>query len=128
MPSTDTLPPPMFDVQELLAGDGPRARLSDPVQSHMAADRSQATVKPTKRAVLILLLQEGEATGAELNDLYRLRAARNDWGSVAYDTPRKRAEELYKDGYLAARHQTSDGNHLPEAVYTLTVKGLEVVA
>lgn len=119
---------PLFDPVELLAGDGPRARRTDRVQSHMAADRSQATVKPTKRAVLLLVLQEGELTSNEINDLYRARRDRNGWGVIAYETPRKRAEELEKDGFLEARHQTAESNHLPEAVYSITDKGRQAVA
>lgn len=38
---------PMFDVDELCAGSGPRAGRNDPVQSHKAADRSQRTMHAT---------------------------------------------------------------------------------
>ena len=117
---------PLFDLA--VGFDDPRARKADRVQSHMAADRSQRTMHATKRAVLVLVTQEGELTGAELNDLYRARRDRHDWGQVAYETPRKRGEELEKDGFLSARYQTSDGNHLPEAVYSITDKGREAIA
>jgi len=116
--STQTLPAPM-----VLDNDSPRARLTDRVQSHMAADRSQKTVKPTKLAVLRLILQEGELSGSAINELYQARRDQYGWGKVAFDTPRKRAGELAAEGYLAARYETSDGNHLPEAFYSLRVQG-----
>jgi len=82
----------------------------------------------TKRAVLTLVLQEAELPGSEINDLYRARRDRHGWGTVAYDTPRKRAGELAEDGFLSARYETSGGNHLPEAFYSITVKGREAIA
>lgn len=123
MTITDT---PLFDLA--VGIDAPRARKSDRAQSHLAADRSQRTMHATKRAVLLLVLQEVELPGNEINDLYRDRRDRYDWGPVAYDTPRKRAGELAEDGYLSARFQTSEGNHLPEAVYSITDKGREALA
>jgi hypothetical protein len=53
-----------------------------------------------KAAVLLLVKQEGELTGAELNDLFSLRAARHGWDTYAWDSPRKRAGELAADGFL----------------------------
>lgn len=118
---------PMFDVDDLCTGSGPRVGRDAPIQSHMAADRSQRTMHATKRAVLELVLQKGELAGSELNALYLLRASRHGWGKVAPDTPRKRAGELAQDGFLSIRTQTSAGNHLPEAVYSITAKGREVL-
>jgi len=124
--STATLPA-LFD-EDTFTGSGPRVRRTDRVQSHMAADRSQRSMHATKRAVLTLVLQEAELPGSEINDLYRARRDRHGWGPVAFDTPRKRAGELADDGFLSARYQTSDGNHLPEAVYSITDKGREALA
>lgn len=121
--------PPTLSLFDLAVGiDSPRARKTDPVQSHMAADRSYSTLHATKRAVLLLVLQEGELAGSQINDLYRGHRERYGWGPVAYDTPRKRAGELADDGFLSARYQTSEGNHLPEAVYSVTDKGREALA
>lgn len=124
--TTESSISPLFDLA--VGIDSPRARKTDPVQSHMAADRSQHTLHATKRAVLLLVVQEGELAGSEINDLYRARRDRNGWGPVAYDTPRKRAGELADDGFLSARYQTSEGNHLPEAVYSITDKGRKALA
>jgi DNA-binding PadR family transcriptional regulator len=123
MTITDT---PLFDLA--VGIEAPRARKADRVQSHLAADRSQRTMHATKRAVLTLVLQEGELPGKEINDLYHNRRDRHDWGTVAPDTPRKRAGELAEDGYLSARYETSEGNHLPEAFYSITDKGREALA
>ena len=117
----------LFDVDDLFSGSGPRVGRDAPIQSHMAADRSQRTMHATKRAVLELVLQEGELAGSELNHLYLVRASHHGWGKVAPDTPRKRAGELAQVGFLSIRTQTSAGNHLPEAVYSITAKGREVL-
>lgn len=129
MTITDT-PLSIFDTNVVapLNGDGPRAGRNHPVQSHMAADRSQRSMQKKKVAVLRLVLQEGELPGAQINDLYLLRSARNSWARIAFDTPRKRAAELAEDGFLLARTQTSDGNHLPEKWYTITDKGRAALA
>lgn len=98
------------------------------MQSHMAADRSQRTLHRTKVAVLRIVAEQGEVTGVQINELFEFNAARGRWGRVAYDTPRKRASELARDGFLAIRTEKSDGNNLPEAHYSLTAKGREAVA
>jgi hypothetical protein len=104
--------------------DSPRARRSDPTTSQHAADATSHGIKATKRRVLELVLQETEITGSELNDLYELRCARNGWPILHVDTPRKRAGELVVDGLLeVVREEQSNGNHLPESVYGLTVAG-----
>ncbi len=51
-------------------------------------------------AILILIRQEGTLTGSEANELYRLRADRYGWPLVAWDSPRKRLQELAADGVL----------------------------
>lgn len=118
---------PMFDVEDLFTGSGPRVGRDAPIQSHMAADRSQRTMHATKRAVLELVQQNGEMSGSDLNDLYQLRAALQGWGKVSFDTPRKRAGELADAGFLKFRTQTSEGNHLDEKVYSITAKGRAVL-
>lgn len=109
-------------AQIVMAGDTARARLGDPLSSHVAADRSQRTVAEVKAAVIALIRQEGELSGAELNDLYSLRAARNGWNECAWDSPRKRAGELAKDGALAVTNPddprgTPHIYTLPEEIY-----------
>lgn len=88
-----TRPPIVFD-------DTARTRRTDPLSSHVGADKSQRTIEQVKAAVVALVRQEGELSGAELNDLYSLRAARNGWDDCAWDSPRKRAGELAKEGVL----------------------------
>lgn len=119
MPTTiGTLPESM-----LLAGDSPRARTTDPLTSHAAADRSQKTRPSVRRAVLSLVSQFENLSGEEINGFY---STRDDFAKVRYDSPRKRASELAADGYLLA--DRTDGL---AAVYTLTDAGrvfLEEVA
>lgn len=129
---TDLMPPPMFDLPQIVTeGDTARARRSDPITSHIAADVSKRSMRQTKVAVLEIVLQEGEIVGSELNELYRLRSSRHGWGRIAFDTPRKRAGELADDGYLEVVRYELGGNNLPESVYSITDKGrahLEAVA
>lgn len=95
----------------------PNVRRSDPVTSHAAADRSASTRKHVADAVFLLVMQEGELTGSELNRLYALRQGRNGWPVVHFDSPRKRAGELARDGVLAAN--IPDGVRGHETVYDL---------
>jgi hypothetical protein len=112
----------------VLDGDSPRTRESDPVSSHIAADVSQRRLHETKSHVLQLIAENGRLVGTELNDLYLLAAARRGWRQVAFDSPRKRAGELAADGLLEVDgYGTSDGNHLPEAIYTLSVRGAALI-
>jgi hypothetical protein len=66
-------------VQTITPDDTARARLVDPLSSHVAADQSQQNLREVKQAVLVLLRQEGELTGNEANELYLLRADRHGW-------------------------------------------------
>lgn len=109
-----------------LNGSGPLVSKGAPIQSHMAADRAVRTMHKTKVWVLKLVAKYGELPGSEINALFRGFVPVPDW--VAHDTPRKRAGELATDGFLAARLEKSDGNHLDEAWYSLTDKGREVIA
>ncbi|MET4780842.1 hypothetical protein [Glaciihabitans sp. UYNi722] len=91
----------MTGQQIAMAGDTARTGRDDPWSSHLAGDRSQATIRAVRDAVLILVRQELIVTGSELNDLYRVRAEQNGWPAVHYESPRKRAGELAKDGLLS---------------------------
>lgn len=99
----------MFSVD-----DSPRARRDDPVTSHRAADRSQATRAGIRRAVLIIVNAFGPTTGTGINEAYR----RSGFERAHFDSPRKRAGELAADGYL-----TADRANGVEAVYHLTDAG-----
>lgn len=119
---------PMFDVEELLAGSGPRARKTDKITSHIAADASQEHMKETKRNILRILKDHGSLVGTEINEQYQLYAARLGWRRPAWDTPRKRSGELALDGFLDdSETRIAEGNNLPESVYRLTAKGMEAV-
>ncbi len=125
---TSTLTP-MFEVEELLAGSGPRARATDKVTSHIAADASQVHLQEAKRRILELVAVHQPIVGTELNELYRLASARMNWRRLAFDSPRKRAGELAADGFLDdSETRIADGNYLPESVYRITEKGREALA
>lgn len=116
------MPPALWDE------DIPRTRRSDPDTSHIAADVSQLGLKEAKLRVLELVARHQPVAGSHLNDLYRLEGSRLDWKPLAYDSPRKRAGELADDGFLdVVERSTSDGNHLPEAIYGITEKGRSVL-
>lgn len=112
---------PMFDLDSLppilFAGDVPRVRESDPLTSHRAGDVSQASLTKTKARVLTLVSIHQPVTGTELNDLYRLTAARLNWPSVAWDSPRKRAGEMAADGVLEVVGEQLGVNGQMESAY-----------
>lgn len=110
-------------VPTIHGNDAPRTRRSDPLTSHSAADKSQAAMKPTKVAVLQLIRQEGALTGEEINDLYSLRWERSGWPMAKHDTPRKRAGELFEDGFLEV-----DGEQDGARVFCLSAAGIKVVS
>ncbi|GAA3730525.1 hypothetical protein GCM10022239_03870 [Leifsonia bigeumensis] len=121
---TTTSLTPMFDLEESVAGSGPRARKTDKVTSHIAADASQVHMKETKRNVLRIVSEHGSLVGSEINEQYLAYAMRKGWRRPAYDTPRKRAGELALDGFLDdSETRIAEGNNLPESVYRLTAKG-----
>lgn len=138
MPSTDTLPPPMFDLEVCghhqsdaewlnfdavvppLNGDGPGARLHDPLSSHVAADVADASKPDVKAAVLELVRQYGALTGQELNELYKAKWQANGWPKASFESPRRRAGELQRAGRLRILNHDNwhDGRGEP-AQYTL---------
>jgi hypothetical protein len=79
-----------------LGGSGARARKSDPVASHTAADRSAVNRRIVLDTVLRLVRERGHMTGSELNEAYELLHRRSpaEYPKVHFDTPRKRAGEL----------------------------------
>lgn len=79
---------------------GPRARLTDPLSSHVAADRSSRSRRPVADAVLWLIDQYGPMNGAALCDRYMSMRRVQQWPVVAYESPRKRAGELVESGEL----------------------------
>ena len=104
--------------------DTPRTRRGDRDNSHIAADASARSIRETKLRVLQIVMQEGPIIGAEINDLYDLRRARNGWREIHVDSPRKRAGELAADGLLEiVGDRVNPANHLPEAEYAITGAG-----
>jgi hypothetical protein len=124
--SIDTLPPALWDdTPQIFPDDSPRARLTDPIQSHMAADRSQKGLSELRQRVLHVIAYRGRRiNGNDLNDLFAETARNNGWKRVHPDSPRKRAGELAVDGYLL-REATDDD---PAGLYSITAKGLEALS
>ena len=102
--------------------DTARARRSDPIESHQAADRSAHTLSKLRLAVLTLVREEPLSIGSELNSLYRLRFDRRGWPKAAYDSPRKRSGELAEDGLLIIA-----GSRDGERMFIISEAGLKVV-
>lgn len=109
----NTLTPPA-----IFPDDSPRARRDDKLNSHLAADRSAYALKRVQNRVLELVFETGTTVGSELNDLYRDEAKKRGWKAVQFETPRKRAEELAKDGFLTAFESS------PETVYVMNLAGM----
>ena len=115
--------------QIVMLGDTARTRKSDPLTSHLAGDVSAHGLHDAKRRVLELVKLHAPVTGSEVNDLYRLTADRLGWHRLAWDSPRKRASELARDGFLeVVGTQTAAGNNLPESAYGITDKGRTAIA
>jgi hypothetical protein len=89
-------------VPQILPDDHNRTRKSDPLSSHVAGDVSQASIKDVRAAVLHLLTVVDYADGQALNLLYREFQERKGWRQCAYESPRRRAGELAKDGLLVS--------------------------
>lgn len=87
----------MSTVQET---GGPRARRTDPLSSHVAADVSGETRRIVADAVIWLLMSRGPQTGAELNHGYTTSRLIHGWPAAAFDSPRKRAGELAREGFI----------------------------
>ncbi|MDM4761921.1 hypothetical protein QT381_02740 [Galbitalea sp. SE-J8] len=105
-------------MSTIVFDDQARTRKSDPLTSHLAGDRSQSTVHDVRAAVLVILaLDIPEATGSQLNELYREMRADRGWPEVHFDSPRKRAGELADDGYLDVLNEDAKRGH--EHVYRL---------
>lgn len=123
----------MFDLDAFPSiipnDDSARTRKGDPITSHVAGDNSQRNLHESKRRVLELVELHAPITGRELNDLYSLAASRLNWKRIHFDSPRRRAGELAKDGYLeVVGTQIAEGNNSPEAAYGLTDLGREAIA
>ena len=89
----------------VMAPDTARARRSDPLPSHVAADVSASTKQLVSERVFAIVATHGPLNGNEINDLYMLTASRNDWDNVHFDTPRKRAGDLAADGFLVITNE-----------------------
>lgn len=93
---TGILPPPLwFD------GDVPRARVTDPDTSHVAADGVQDRLSRLQSIVLSIVRFHGAMTDTELDDFYAASAADfPEWPAVRFDSPRKRRSDLTAMGLI----------------------------
>lgn len=82
--------------------DSPRARLTDPITSHQAADKSASQLSVMKQRVLDLFREHEDLTDSELIELYAERAVAEQWELVRPETPRKRRSDLVSEGYLVS--------------------------
>ena len=101
-----------------LADDKARTRRDDNLNSHLAADRSAYTRKRLENRVLELVFETGPTVGSELNQKYHDEWQRRGWKKAQFESPRKRAEELAKDGFLTAIESE------PETVYVMNLAGM----
>lgn len=93
-------------IYTVFADDSPRARRSDPITSHIAADRTAADMSEMKQRILSLFYRLGPMTDSELNAAYIDQAQVHGWKTVRPDTPRKRRSDLARDGWLQATGET----------------------
>lgn len=90
----------------LLGDDEPRARRSDPVTSHAAADKSAHGLSEMKVNILNIFERFGALTDSELNDIYQRQSLMFGWKKVRPDTPRKRRSDLSSAGFLVDTGET----------------------
>lgn len=83
-----------MSVPMIFPSDTARARRTDPLPSHVAADKSAETRGHVHEAVLALISEYGNLNGQQLNELYREVRIFRGWPVVAHESPRKRAAEL----------------------------------
>lgn len=116
--------------QIVAAGDTARTRTTDPTTSHMAGDTSAATIGLTKVGVLSVVRDNPDITGTHLNDQYMFAQSRHSWmPKVVWDSPRRRAGELVREGLLEASELPERGrNNQPEHTYRLTAAGARRIA
>lgn len=121
--TTDYKDNPLFGLDGLITDDKARARLGDPVQSHAAADKSAHGLSKLRTAVLHLLREEPLSTGNELNLVYAQRYVRRGWPKCAWDSPRKRAQEMVELGFVLVQGER-DG----ERQLIISAAGLDVIS
>lgn len=98
------------------------ARRTDPGTSQDAARRASANLSALKRAVLTKFDEHGPMVGSGLNLVYEFEQGLYGGPDCKYDSPRKRAGELLRDGYLAVVDRI-DG----ESLYAITDNGREAI-
>lgn len=91
-----TMPP----IHSWLGSDSARTRRSDPVTSHIAADRSSLHITESQAHVFELFEQFGAMTDSELGKLYPAISAARGWKRLTADSPRKRRSDLAGKGLL----------------------------
>lgn len=109
-------------LPRILPDDTARTRRSDPLNSHLAADRSAYSRKRVENHVLQLVMEAGPIVGSKLNEKYRDEWEERGWKEPQFETPRKRAEELAKEGFLTAFESS------PETVYVMNLAGMARLA
>lgn len=92
----------------LIFDDSPRARFTDPLTSHHAADQSSKFLSVMKQRILHLFEVNGPMTDSELGEAYIRAAGVNGWELTRPDTPRKRRSDLSTDGYIVATGDTRE--------------------
>lgn len=114
MSSTQMLPPMIID------GDSPRVHRDDPITSHLAADKSQATAPTVRDRVLQLIADRGPLAAFEVCDAYAERVRRAGWPHVHHESPRKRISDMKHEGLLVETGETRvNGEGSPEVVVAL---------
>lgn len=114
VPSRPSVPPMLF------GDDFPRVHAADPETSHLAADKSQATVHSVRDRVLEILADLGPLAAFEVCDRYSEMVEAQGWPRVHHESPRKRISDMKRDGILVetGEHRVN-GEGSPEVVVTI---------
>lgn len=87
-------------VPIIFPNDSARARRSDPITSHLAADRTSGNLPQMQSLVLGIFKILGNATDEELGTYYAIEWHSQGWPQAHPDSPRKRRSELSARGLI----------------------------
>jgi hypothetical protein len=96
------------------------ARSTDPETSFLAARAATAGLSAVRFSVLDAVYQFGPCTGSELNAMYAAYRDVNGWAVCSWDSPRKRFQELFRDGLVSLTDTRG-----PEREFAINDRGIE---
>ena len=108
-----------LDVPMVFPGSADTRR-TDPITSHMAADKTAATLTQVQAVVLAIFKARGNLTDSELNTHYELSWMSQGWPEQHPDSPRRRRSQLTARGLIVdSGEKRRNLYNSPEIVWVL---------